>query len=184
MSGLNMLGISWPPKGWEQLGFITKLNAQVVVKDPMKATIIGVHYKIEPIPVYNKEKNRSYVFHISIDGWQYSILNESREYNILSFDLIERHDSTLTKDYFLSNIKTKSRPLLLSERSAHRIYMAALFMLKKIENGQVPDFNKILRLYKIHPSQRNLYEISYTREDSRNCGLATYCVEKTDEKLR
>lgn len=183
MSRNNILGTSWPPRGWEELCHVKNLQAQALVKDPVRASIIGIHYKIDPIPVYLKNNKRSYVYHLNISGWNYSIQNESHEYQILSFYFQECFNASLSKDNFISDIKTKSRPLFLNERSATRSLMAAIFMIKQIESGQVPDYNRILRLYKIHPSQRSLYELDYRREDSLNCGLATYCFENAMKNI-
>ncbi len=174
MSRHDKLGISWPPCGWDGLGFIKTLNAQAVAKDPMMATIVGLSYEIEPIPVYLKNHKKNYIYHLKIEGWKYSIQNESRGYSVLSFNFQERLNKFLPKNKFISDIRTKSRPFILNERSAQRAYMAAIFMIKQIESGQVPDYKRILRLYKIHPSQRSLYEIDYVREDSRNCGIMPF----------
>lgn len=152
-----MLGIFWPPRGWKRLEFVKSLKAQAIVKDPMLAIITGLHYKIEAIPGYLSNGNKTYRYHFSINGWQYSIQNESHEYSILSFDFCERLDLLAPKDNFISNIKVKSRPILLTERTATRALTAAIFLIKQIKSKKVPDYNRVLRLYKIHPNQRNLY---------------------------
>lgn len=159
MSRISKLDTSWPPCGWERLSDIKKLEAQAIVKDPVLAKIVGLTYKIEPIPVYLKNNRRSYIYRLSIDGWKYSIQNKSHEYSILSFDIRARANKSLSRNNFISNIKTKSQPLILNRLSAERTYNAALFMMKQIESGQVLDYNRVLRLYKIHPTQRSLYEL-------------------------
>ncbi len=178
MSRHNELGNSWPPRGWDSLGFIKELNGQAIAKDPMKATITGLAYKIEPVPIYLKNNTKSYVYNLSINGWTYSIQNESHEYSVLSFNIHERLNESLSKDNFIFDIKTKSRPLLLNNRSAKRAYVAALFIMKQIVSGQVPDYNRILRLYKIHPSQRSLYEIDNTHEKPIDRELIPYCIDR------
>ena len=157
MSNKTMQGIFWPPRGWRSLEFVKNLKAQAIAKDPMAATITGLHYKIEVIPGYLSNGDKTYRYHFSINGWQYSIQNESHEYSILSFDFCERLDLRASKDNFISNIKVKSRPILLTERNAARALTAAIFFIKQISSQKVPDYNRVLRLYKIHPNQRNLY---------------------------
>jgi len=171
MSRNNNLGSSWPPRGWEQLGFVQKLSAQAIAKDPMLATIEGAYYRIEPIPVFSKDNSKAYLYRLEINGWKYSIQNESHEYKILSFMFHDKPNKTAPKEKYLSDIRTKSRPLLLNRRSASRTYMAATLMIKQILSNKVPDYERVLRLYKIHPTQRSLYELDYEREDSLNCGL-------------
>lgn len=183
MCKFNALGISWPPRGWDQLGTIQTTTAQAIAKDPASARVAGLSYTVEPLPVYQKDNsNRIFVYAVHIDGWEYTINNESREFPILSFMLQERTDKHSPKHFYMSDIKTKSRPVRLTERSAHRSLMAALLMMKQISGGQLPDANKILRLYKIHPTQRSLYDIDNERHDSLYCGLPYVCVEDNDSE--
>ncbi len=177
MSDKQKLEGFWPPRGWKQFGFIKKLSAQAIFKDPVLAVITGMNYKIETVPTYNNENSKRYVYRLSIKGWDYSIQNESREYNILSFDFQERVNKLNSKKYYISNIKIKSRPIRLTQHNAQRVCVAAIFLIKKIEAGQVADFKKILRLYKLYPSQTNAFaDRPMYPLDSKNCGLE-FCNE-------
>ena len=174
----NVLNNAWPPRGWQQLGLIKKLQGQAILKDPIHATITGLTFKIDPVPVSSKNNQRNHVYCISIKGWSYSILNESREFDVMSFHLAERLTKGLSKGNFIANIKTKSRSMIRTNRSVERSYMAALFLMKQIEQGIVPDYDRVLRLYKIHPSQRSLYEQDSAYSTSMHCGLTPYLLEK------
>lgn len=171
MCKFKNLGVSWPPKGWDVFNQIDQSFGQSLTKDPMSAKVSGLTYVIEPVPLYTETLERRYIYSVRIEGWDYNIHNESREYSILSFILKDRSDTTLPKSYFISDIKTLHRPIRLCERSAHRALMAALFLMKQINSDSVPDVKRILRLYKIHPSQRSLYDIDNVRTDSLFCGL-------------
>lgn len=181
MCKFKALGISWPPRGWEQLATIEETQGQAIVKEPASARVAGLTYHIEPVPVYQKNNKRIFVYSLQIDGWEYNIHNESREYPVLSFMFQERSDKNAPKNFYISDIKTQARPVIVTERSAHRSMMAALFMIKQIAAAQVPDAERILRLYKIHPTQRSLYEIDNVRRDSLFCGLPYVCIETGDE---
>lgn len=170
------LGVSWPPCGWDDFASIQNLTAQAVMKDSASSTITSMYYKIDPIPICNKDNSSGYIYHLSIDGWKYSVSDKSREYNVLSFNFSERSNKFLSKDYSISDIKINSRPFLLNKRSAQRAYTAALFMIKQIESGQVPDYKRILRLHKIHPTQRSLYELDNCCEDAQKWGLMPSCI--------
>ena len=63
----------------------------------------------------------------------------------------------------MSNIKVNARGLKANERSTQRSFMAALFIIRQIEKGQVPETGRVLRLYKIHPSQHSLYDLNEKR---------------------
>lgn len=184
MCKFKALGLSWPPRGWEALASIETTSGQAIIKDPASAVVAGLTYNIEPLPVYQKNNQRIFIYSLHIDGWEYTIQNESREYPILSFMFQERPDKNTPKNFYISDIKSQSRPVIVTERSAHRSMMAALFMMKQIASNQVPDAERILRLYKIHPTQRSLYEIDNARSDSLFCGLPYVCVgeEKSSEK--
>lgn len=171
MCKFKNLGVSWPPRGWDIFNQIDQSYGQSLMKDPMSAKVSGLIYTIEPVPLYTETLERRYVYEVRLEGWDYNIHNESREYSILSFMLKERGDATLPKSYFVSDIRTLSRPVRLTERSAHRALMAAMFLMKQINSDSVPDVKRILRLYKIHPTQRSLYEIDNARTDSLFCGL-------------
>jgi hypothetical protein len=114
---------------------------------------------------------RTYSYVTDIKGWDYNIYNESREYHVLSFTFEDRYNADDPKHYYMSDIKSRGHSVSLTERSAHRAYMAAMFMMKQIGSGQVPDVERILKLYKIHPSQRLVYDIDSERHDSLFCGL-------------
>ncbi len=184
MCKFEALGVSWPPCGWEQLGTIKETSAQAIVKEPASARVAGLTYNIEPLPVYQKNNKRIFVYSLQIDAWEYTIQNESREYPILSFMFQEKPEKDVPQNFYISDIKTKSRPVIVTERSAHRAMMAALFMMKQISVSQVPDAERILRLYKIHPTQRSLYEIDNARHDSLFCGLPYVCIESSDENKK
>jgi hypothetical protein len=92
-----------------------------------------------------------------IDGWEYSILNESTEYPVLSFSLLDKFDAGLPRECFITDLRCYDTPIPHTRRSANRAVSAALFMLRQIASGQVPDVNRLLRIYRLHPSQTFMY---------------------------
>lgn len=178
MCEFKTLGMSWPPRGWEQLRHIENSNGQAIVKDPALARVTGLAYNIEPLSFYKGRKVKTTVYAVEVTGWEYTIHNESREYSILSFLLQEKPDQSAPKDFYISNLKTNGQPIRVTERSAHRGVMAANFLIKQINGGKVPDTNRILMLYKIHPAQRSLYDIDNSRPDSLYCGLPYVGLDK------
>ena len=167
------LDLLWPPRGWRSLSFIQKLNGQTIFKDPRFATIEGACYQIKPISIFDKNPKKAHqktlAYRLEIKGWTYSIQNESQEFNILSFIFRERPHARFPKMHHISDIKIKSRPILLSERSASRAYMAAILMIKQIMSDKPLDYERILKLYKIHPthltSSGNFYKRGYERDE-------------------
>ncbi|HPD83607.1 MAG: hypothetical protein R3D88_04055 [Alphaproteobacteria bacterium] len=163
------LGVSWPPKGWKEFFEIEASHGQSILKDPVSACVTGLSYHIDPIPTYHKNNDRKFVYAVCIEGWDYNIYNESREYPVLSFVLHERPEENTSKYLYMSDIRTQGRSVKITERSAYRAFMAALFLMKQINSGQVSEAERILRLYKIHPTQRSLYDADNQRQNSLFC---------------
>ena len=163
MGRFESINILWPPSGWSQFAAVTASSGQAVAKDIGKARIFGLQYFIESMPLF---KNDTKIFRhdISIHGWEYSILNESTEYPVLSFSLMDRFDLSLPRECFVTDIRSYDSAIPHTRRSANRAVSAALFFIRQIASGGVPDINRALRIYKLHPSQSFLYRDDRTLE--------------------
>jgi hypothetical protein len=146
----------WPPKGWAQLAKIKSCNGQSVSKDIARTRIIGLQYKIDTVPLF-KGCTKFLNHHISIDGWEYSILNESIEYPVLSFSLMDRFDDTMPAEYFITDIRAYATPVPHTKRSAMRAVTTAIFLMDQIGLGQVPAVDHVLKSNRLHPAQIALY---------------------------
>lgn len=156
-------GISWPPPGWSQLSTIQSSSGQSLAKDIRKARIFGLQYNIESMPLLKNEM-KLFRHDFNITGWEYSILNESTEYPVLSFSLFDRFDQTLPRECFITDIRTYDTLIPHTQISATRAVSASLFLIRQIAGGTVPDVNRVLRTYKLHPNQAFLYRRDRTLE--------------------
>lgn len=179
----DAVDISWPPRGWKSLEFVKKLENQVIIKDPMSGKIRGLTYRIEPTPIYLQNYIRSYAYHITIDGWHYSVQNKSDEYNVLSFNFQEIINTALSKESLISDIKIRSRPVYLEDDVIHRFYKVALFMIKKIQENQFLDWDQILGLYHIRPTQHVFKIFNCRVEDRLKCHLDDDCCAYMDKDI-
>ena len=156
MGRFESINILWPPVGWKQFSVIEMSSGQSIAKDIAKARIFGLQYSIESVPLF--KKNEKFFRHnIEIQGWEYSILNESIEYPVLSFAVMDRFDPELPVECFVSDIRSYATVMPHTKRSAQRAVSAGLFMIKQIAAGQVPDVARVLQIYKLHPTQSFLY---------------------------
>ena len=146
----------WPPKGWAQFAKVKSSTGQSLSKDIGRARIIGLQYKIDTVPLF-KGCTKFLNHNITIDGWEYSILNESIEYPVLSFSLMDRFDDTMPAEYFITDIKVYATPVPHTKRSAMRAVTTALFLMDQIGLGQVPAVDHVLKSNRLHPSQLSLY---------------------------
>jgi len=160
MGKLKGTGVSWPPVGWKQFHGINKATDQAISKDIQAGKVIGMSYAIDSHPLYELENQQKpyYVHHIHIDGWEYQIQTDSVEQQILSFILMDRHDLKTPKETYISKIKSMGGLVACNERSARRAITAAIFLIKQINAGQVPNAERVLKIYKLHPSQSRIYE--------------------------
>lgn len=143
-------GNAWPPRGWQQLGSITQSHGQALAKDIRTAKIFGLGFRIDSDPLYQMEA-RFYRHKIQIDGWQYSILNESSEYPILSLVITDRHDIRQPRESFVSDIRIMGKPVDCRPVLVRRAIMAVQLLIKQIQMGQVPDHERVLSIYHLHP---------------------------------
>jgi hypothetical protein len=146
----------WPPVGWVEFAKIPSHPHQALAKDLDKARIYGLQYKIVSVPLFKMETNL-FRHDISIEGWHYSILNDSSEYPVLSFSLYDRFDPMMAKESFIGDIRSFGGHIPQTRKSAQRVISAGLFFIRQILNGSVPDTVRVLKAYKLHPLQASLY---------------------------
>lgn len=144
--------VIWPPRGWKQLGCITHSCGQALAKDIRTAKIFGLSFQIESEPIYQLEQ-RFFRHKITIEGWQYSILNESSEYPVLSFVITDRYDVRQPKESLVSDIRIMAKPVENRAVVVRRVIMAAQLLVKQIQIGQVPDYERVLSIYHLHPKR-------------------------------
>ena len=120
----------WPPKGWDQFRQITETIGQAVSRDIKTARLVGLSYTVQSSVM----RQRKELCHhkITINGWDYTIHNESHEYPVLSFDLQDRHDRRKPRRHFVRDIKVMACPLDGRGYVPQRVMMAALFFMKQI----------------------------------------------------
>ena len=143
---------AWPPTGWTSLGGIKKLQGQSLVKDPDIARVRGLSYKIISDPLH--VMGQSYYIHrLSVDAWEYTIQNDSTEFPVLSLKIMDRFDPQIPEEYYVSEIKCMACNVDLNERSVRRALQLSRFLTRQVDKGYVPDTDKALRMYRLHPVQ-------------------------------
>lgn len=141
-------GFFWPPRGWKQLGNISKPEGQALAKDIRTARIHGLSYRIGTAAVHDGAQT-VHRYAMTIEAWEYSILNESYEYPILSFDLMDRLDLLTPREHYVTDIKVMARPVQASRLASRRAVTAAIFLIRQIELGIVPDVERVLGIYRL-----------------------------------
>jgi hypothetical protein len=156
MGRFESLNIVWPPAGWPQFSAVTRFAGQSLAKDIAKGQILGLHYNIESVPLF-KNATKLFQHNITIQGWEYSILNESREYPVLSLSVMDRFDAAMPRESFVADIRAYDTAIPHTRRTVSGAVGAALFLIRHINEGALPDVDRILRSYKLHPLQSPAY---------------------------
>lgn len=180
MSNTTSSNVFWPPKGWKHFESLKNISGQSVTKDPVSAKVKGLVYNIESTPVYYADNLFSAVHDIRISGWEYNILGESVEYPIISFFLQDRaYETSTDKSRYISQLKVKDKLFPVTNNSAQRSYMVALLLIKQIDAGVVSDVDRILSMYKVHPTQSGLYKLKNFVKNAFFC----YGANSSDDKI-
>lgn len=123
-----------------------------MMKDANSARVRGLSFKITSDPLF--VMGQSYHVHrLCIDAWEYTIQNDSMEFPVLSMRIADRFDANIPEEFFVSDIKALSCPVDLTEKSVRRSLQLARFLVRQIQKGFVPDTDKSLRMYRLHPVQ-------------------------------
>lgn len=148
MGRIESFNVPWPPPGWSQFAGVGSSTGQSLAKDMARTRIFGLQYTIESVPIFRNDR-RIHRHDVAIDGWEYSILNESIEYPVLSFSLYDRFESGVPPYGFIDDIRAGGMDVPHTKLSATRAVGAGLFLIRHIAAGQVPDINRVLRIYKL-----------------------------------
>lgn len=149
MSPLRHSSVYWPPADIAFLEGLKEPCAQSMVKQIDRGCISGMTYRIEGERVYLNERPRLLYF-IQIDGWEYTIKNDSSEFPILSFSYL---DTALTHplDKTVQNVMVNGRAMRRGYRIADKTLRVASYLMRQIAEGAVPDAQRVLNLYKLQP---------------------------------
>ncbi len=168
MSPMHHNCVFWPPAKTSFLSGLGKPSAQAIIKDIDKGRVLGMSYRIDGECVYLRDKPRTLYF-ISIDGWDYSIKNDSHEYPILSFSYLDMGQAQGPLDKKVQNVRVLSRPLSRGYRIADKTLRVADYLMHRIAVGQVPNAQRVLASYKLlptHPMVPGFFQESFALAQS------------------
>ena len=134
----------WPSRGWqvfEGLEHAEKSATQANAKD---SSINGLSYSLHHCHEGPLEK----IF-LRVDSWTYDKYGETTDLPVM--EIIFDATRFATPGKALESIKVMARSIPLSEKVASRAINAALFLINQINAEQVPDFERVLDLHRIHP---------------------------------
>jgi len=135
----------WLSRGWVMFEGIEHSEKSATQPNAKDSSIDGLSYRLH----HCHENGREKIF-LRIDSWCYDKFGETTDLPVLETVFDAAQFKTPAKA--LESIKVMARPIRLSERVASRAVNAALFLINQINAGQVPDFERVLELHRIHPA--------------------------------
>lgn len=154
MDSFKALGVPWPPRGWEGFGATQRASGQAIVKNPSEAKITGIQYSINPVPrAGSRDEDCSFLYAVEFVAWEYTIYNNSQEFPIISFVLKEQYAPNNNHRLSIDDVKIQAQNIKITDEIAERVMMASLYFIRQVENGNVPDWARILRFYRLAPAR-------------------------------
>lgn len=167
----------WPSRGWLALEGIEKSEQSATRPNPKDSSIDGLSYSVHHCNENDQEK----IF-LRIDSWKYDKMGEITDLPVLETVFDAKYFNNPIKS--LESIKVMARPLRLTERVASRAINAALFLINQIKTGQVPDFERVLELHRIHPESVRINKAGDGHQDHKKISDFAANAAGTEKKNR
>lgn len=135
----------WPSRGWLAFEGVEKAEQSATRANSKDSSIDGLSYCFHHCHENDQEK----IF-LRLDSWCYDKYGEVTDLPVM--ECIFDANNFNNPEKSLESLKVMARPLCLTERVASRAINAALFLINQINTQQVPDFERVLELHRIHPN--------------------------------
>jgi hypothetical protein len=134
----------WQARGWAVLDGLNTAENAATRPNPADSSILGLSYSFQNCHESGFEK-----IMLRIDSWRHDKFGDTTDLPIM--EIIFDATQFQTPARALESLKLMARPVKFTEKVASRTVSAALFLINQINAGQVPDFERVLELHRIHP---------------------------------
>lgn len=138
----------WAKRGWDVFKDLTHAENSATRTNAKDSSILGLSYSLHHCHEGAGEKACEKIM-LRIDSWTYDKLGETTDLPIMEIVFDAHLLSSPAKS--IESLKIMARPAQAAEKIASRAVSAALFFINQINAGQVPDFERVLELHRIHP---------------------------------
>jgi hypothetical protein len=159
----------WKARGWRAFDGLDAAEQSATRVDPKDSSIHGLSYCLQSCLEGEGEK-----ILIRIDSWRYDSLGETTDLPIM--ELVFDAAGFSVPIRALDSLKIMARKIHLTERLASRAVNAAWFFINQINAKQVPDFERILTLHRIHPDINRIED-----ENGNGAGLGKTALARLDQ---
>lgn len=151
MSPLQYDSTLWPPPDDSFLSGLQRPFAQSIIKNIDRGSVSGMSYRIDGEHVYMDNKLRTLYF-VQIDGWDYTIRNESIETPILSFAYLGMSLKHMPADKAVQNVRIFGKSVRRGYRVPDKTLRVASYLMRQIAQGNVPDAQRVFGSYRLLPT--------------------------------
>lgn len=134
----------WQARGWVAFGELEHAEKSATRPNPKDSSIVGLSYSIHHCHEGDAEK-----IMLRIDSWCYDKYGETTDLPIM--EIVFSAEEFLVPSRAVESLKLMARPVRVNEKIASRTVSAALFLINQINADQVPDYERVLELHRIHP---------------------------------
>ena len=158
----------WQSRGWVAFADLEHAEKSATRPDAKESSIVGLSYSLHHCHEGAAEK-----IMLRIDSWCYDKFGETTDLPIM--EILFDAALFLVPSRAIESLKLMARPVRLNEKVASRTVSAALFLINQINADQVPDYERVLELHRIHP---DLNRDSGTKTSGRNMRARTVSLRR------
>lgn len=138
----------WAQRGWDVFKDLHRAENSATRTNPKDSSILGLSYSLHHCHEGAGDEACEKLM-LRIDSWTYDKLGETTDLPIMEVVFDAKQFTSPAKS--IESLKIMARPAKDTEKVASRAVSAALFFINQINAGQVPDFERVLELHRIHP---------------------------------
>ncbi len=135
---------NWTARGWDVFDGLKAAEKAATKTNPADSSIMGLSYSLQNCHEAGHEK-----IMLRIDSWRHDKFGDTTDLQVM--EIIFNAAQLNVPAKALESLKLMARPVRFTEKVASRTVSAALFLINQIHAGQVPDFERVLELHRIHP---------------------------------
>lgn len=138
----------WQQRGWSIFAGLEHAEKTATRPNPKDGSVDGLAYALHSCQEGGGAQCCEKIL-VRIDSWRFTHGGDTTDLPVMEF-IFDAAQLT-TPERALESLKIMARPCPLTEKIAMRAVNGALFLINQINAGQVPDFERVLELHRLHP---------------------------------
>lgn len=144
---------AWPPENLPGFSAVPATSGSATRRNPRDSLLYGLSYAIKPVPRKGGGVQDGF-YALRIEAWTYGVQNESMSVPVMDFTFSPACEKGAVAS--VGELKILARAVEDDGFSGARAMSVALFFINQINAGQVPDYERILKLHALYPQKGGL----------------------------